>query len=343
MSLIQSITPCEDIQIPLTEVFTRTNPALTFESAGWLRFLTDPINNVGVEQIPQKVSPGDGKIRTVNVRHHIRLNEEEAETGFEIDCNPTETIGDTITSYDLDEDTDGNKVSRQVSLSDIRRNCTSSADWLANMILMMVNVMDRKIAQKMADQIPNVVGKFADDGYLKITQTQDSSGNNLQTLIEDVMFETMNSGYPGQVAMFGWGETFKYMQRLKAGCCVQTGIDLRDFMAQNPLSFMGDYRVENALGTSRFMTTTPGAVQVLQFVEYVGDKVSNDDSFEARTIRSPETGIVYDFFMERKCGDQYVMTVRNATKLVGMPTDMFGTNDRLQGVTFVNEFAIVNP
>lgn len=348
MSLISSIVPCEDIQAELSDFFTRTNNATLIETFGWLQFLTDPINTDGINQV---IAPGGGKLRTLNLTYRNRIPEEEVSGNFDFTCAPTNQIGDTVASFEIDPDLDGNSYPASIPLNTLRANCKDNADWLMETLMIMINVLDRRNAQKMADQIPDIIGAFVDTtdvtNDIKDVETVDASGNNVQNLIEEVTYNSENNAYPGGTWVFGWGELRKYFTRVAAGCCIQTGVDLREFGAQNPLAFRGDFRVQEALGTDNFLAITPGAAQILQYVEFEGEaNTSGDDSFEQTTIISPATGLKYDLLMTKDCttsGVSININLRNATKLVGMPSDMFCAGDRLEGVTFANQYQIVNP
>lgn len=347
MSLLSSLVPCEDLQADLSDFFTRTDNAQIIETFGWLQFLTDPINTDGLSQ---EVAPGEGKLRNINLIYKNRLPETEVSSNFNMVCSPTKEVGDTSTQYSIDPDADGNSIARVIPLATLREKCKNNSDWFMEVMMLMVNALDRANAQKMADQIPNITGAFVDQenvtNEVKEVQTIDASGNNTQNALEEIVYNSENNAYPGSTFVFGWGELKKYFTRVAAGCCIQTGVDLRDFASQNPMGFRGDYRIPGALGTDHFITVAPGAAQVLQYVEFEGSNTTSDESFEQTTIVSPSTGLKYDLLMTKSCvetGVSVSINLRNATKLVALPDDMFCADDRLSGVNFINEYQIVNP
>ncbi len=349
MSLITSIVPCEDVQIELNTVFQKRRFSTFLETPAFLNFLQSPLNTDGV--LKENVAPGGGKLRTVNVRYEQRLTPDLINSNFDIVCNPTQQQGDTITTYSLDPDTDGNSYSFTIPLSTLRDNCMENGDWLFLQLLRAMNGMSQTIAQKMADQSLNAIGVFVDEADVindvKTVTTVDGSGNNVQDLIEEVTYNSENNGFVGGTWVFGWTELKKYFMRVAAGCCLQTGIDISTFGMQNPLVFAGDFRVELAMGLNNFLATSPGALQVLDYVEFEGQtNMSNDDSHEQRTIVDPQTGLRYDLLMQKVCANNGIsihVSLRNATQLVSYPTDLFDPKDRMSGSTMVNQYEIINP
>lgn len=353
MAILTTIAKCPDLQSDLYNHFVNTNTSAYIETPGFLRFLTSETNRNGVEQIGDFVSPGNGKTRTVQLRYEQRLPESFVTGGtFDLNCAPTQIVGDTTTTYEIDPVADGEVASLTIPYNDLIENCKDNGEWFLSRLSQLINAMDRKIAQKMSDQAALLTGAFVDDSNLnvndfKIVSTKDSSGNNLQNLLEEVIYNSENNGFPGPVVAFGWGELKKYMTRVAASCCANSGTDLNTFMAQNPFSFVGDYRIESASAftPNNFLVTTPGALQIIRYNQFEGANMVEDDSFTTTTINSPATGLPYDLFISKTCtngGISINVNLRTAVKLVSMPTNMFDEGDRMEGVNFANGYEIVN-
>jgi hypothetical protein len=352
MSILSTIVKCPDIQSDLYDHFVNTNTSAYLETPGFLRFLTSETNRNGVVQVGDVVSPGGGKTRTVQLRYEQRLPETFVTGGTsDLACAPTQELGDTIASYEIDPVADGEVASITIPYNSIIENCKENGEWFLSKLSQLINVMDRKVAQKMSDQAALLTGSFVDTenvtANVKTVSTQDSSGNNLQNLLEEVVYNSENNGYPGSTVAFGWGELKKYFTRVAASCCATSGTDLNTFMAQNPFTFVGDYRIEqaSAFDKNHFLVTTPGALQIIRYNQFEGANMVEDDSFTTTTINSPATGLPYDLFISKTCtngGISINVNLRTAIKLVNMPDDMFGTGDRMEGVNFVNEYEIVN-
>lgn len=348
MSILSGVVGCPNIQTDLNNVFIGISPNQVVEPANFLRFITDPVNTGGMEQISREVSPGNGQKRTVEVRYESRLSEDTVNEDFDLACNSSNNFGDTVTQYEIDENADGLSIDFNVTLKDLREKCKTNSEWYQSRLLMAVNAIERKLMTKTVSQAVSLTGKFTDGSTVKDTQTQDSSGNNLQSLIEDVTFEAEDLAYPGVPYVFGYGETTKYMRRVAAGCCMQQGIDLNTYAQQNNMVYGSDYRIEGQFGEDQFIMVAPGALQLITYRQFQGDdpNTNEDDSFAQGEIVSPNTGIPMDLFVNKDCSNGGVSihtTVRVASKLVGMPSDMFVTGDRMEGNTFVHQFNINNP
>lgn len=349
MSVLSGIVNCPEIQTNLDEHFTGMNPATVLEIPNYLNFLVSDMNRAGFVQVQDMVTPGDGKIRNVEVLYDCRLDETQVDETFDITCDGDRELGNTQKTYSIDPAVDGLKYFFSLDYATIRENCQENGAWFLSRLMKAINVMDRRVASKVADDTVLHIGSFVDTtdvvADVKTVQTVDASGNNTQNLIEEVAYNSENNAFNSVPWIFGWGETKKYFARVAAGCCLQTGLDLAAFSSQNDMVFSGDYRIEDAFGTNNFLVTQVGALQLITYNEFQGWKQTNDESFETVEIVSPFTGIAYDMFMSKVCTGGKIkvnVTLRVAVKVISMPSDMFCAGDRLEGVNFVNQYVINN-
>lgn len=346
MSILSSFIDCPNLQVEVNEAFpVCVNPEFT----PFLNFLTSGENTEGVLQ--KSISPGEGKLRTVEVRYQPRITEEQVtETISDHNCTATTKRGDTITVYDLDE-TDGVLVEELIDLSDLRRKCQSNNDWLMRRISDMLDVYARKLATKMVSQATLLTGQFADGDNdvvndVKTVATRKANGDIDKDLLTEVEFSAINASFCGGLFGFGYSEFTKYFRELNAGCCSNQGLDMGALARQFGISVASDRRIvdpANGFGTDNFILVQAGALQMLTWVEY-DDPVSmiDDDQLKQTTIIHPTLGTPVDFLMRHDCGKVHLI-VKSAAKLVGLPTDLYCAGDIWEGVTGVLQFNIVNP
>jgi hypothetical protein len=95
--------------------------------------------------------------------------------------------------------------------------------------------------------------------------------------------------------------------------------------------------------TSLVFAMAPGSIQLITFNLYEGQaNTISQGSLIKGIITDPFSGLKFDYVINNKCGDEVVIALRVYAEFVGMPTDVFSGNDVLEGVTFVNEFKVVN-
>lgn len=346
MSILSSFIECPNLQVEINAAFpVCVNP----EPTPFLNFLVSSENTEGVLQ--KSISPGEGKLRTVEVRYSQRITEDQiTETISDHNCTATTKRGDTITVYDLDE-TDGVLVEELIDFQDLWRKCQSSNTWLLNRIAAMLDVYQRKLATKMVSQATLLTGQFADGDNdvvadVKTVQTRKANGDIDKDLLTEVEFSAINAGFCGPLFGFGYGEFTKFFRELNAGCCSNQGLDMGALARQFGISVASDRRivsVADGFGTDNFILVQSGALQMLTWVEYSDPAARiDDDQFKQMTIIHPTLGTPVDFLMKHDCGKVHLI-IKSAAKLVGLPTDWYAAGDIFEGVTGVLQFDIVNP
>jgi len=155
----------------------------------------------------------------------------------------------------------------------------------------------------------------------------------------------MNNAYPTAPFIFGFGEILKYTKKVAAGCCAAEGVDYGSYAANNEYVMVADKKIWTALGANdEFLMLAPGAVQMLQWLEFEGANginVINDEAYKQTVITDPKSGFRFDFQLKNDCG---VISVnfKLAHKLVGLPADLYSTGDVFAGEKWVHNFAISN-
>lgn len=347
MSQLSTYVNCPEIQTAYDRMFMECDPQLTLEPLVLTDFLQSPENTNNV--LSMRVAPGNGKIREVDMLYSPRLPESEVLVGEGRElCESPNTIGETTARYTL-EDTDYYLTSVQINPRELTRRCEDNAIFFARKINQLINQLARKRETAMFSQLALLNGNFA----AGIPGTIVSKTKNVSTLGADDKFSTdmftaigtdaRYNSYCSNPIVIGGYAPGQYFREVKAGCCAADGRNVFTLAEQYGMSFLESYRADNAFGASGFMVVDKGAVQMLQYSAYEGELNYLDlGTLQQMSFVDPNTGIKYDIKINIDCNGIFNVFVSSWAKLVGLPNDMYYSDDRLSGVTFVNKYQIVN-
>lgn len=348
MSISRILSECPTLQYPLGELFIEVGQR---EQLPFAEFVNSPENS---SMIKMEVSPGNGKLRTVQARWIQRLPETEVTEGVDIlSCTATEVYGDSTQTYTL-ETTDTYGWNQLISADDIARHCQENSRYILESIMRGMDAVDRKVASAMATQTAAALGSWGTevDAYYTVAAdflqlaTRQTGGQALNEFtMADVLQATRMANYPGAPIVFGGAEMQRYANAIQAGCCTQYGIDLLEISRQNGFGFAYDQRLATALGGQLFnLVTTPGAIQWLSFNLAnwnAGLGVATGSNY-AKTLLFTPAGTPVDLTMKDDCGNLSINIVATG-KIVTLPTDIYEASDKYAGVNYVNGLQIVNP
>jgi len=154
MSISRILSECPNIQRPLGELFIEVGQR---EQLPFLEYLNSPENT---RLIRLEVSPGRGKLRTVEARWIQRLPETEVEEGADIlTCSSSNSYGDSTETYTL-ETTDTYTASQLVTADGIARHCQDNSRYIVESIMRLMDVVDRKVASAAATQAVSAIGNW---------------------------------------------------------------------------------------------------------------------------------------------------------------------------------------
>ena len=336
------------MQMSLSELFIEVGQR---EQLPFLEFLLSPENT---KLIRTEVSPGGGKLKTVQARWIQRLPETEVEADGDIlACTSTNTYGDSTTTYTVDV-TDTYQASQLINAADIARHCQDNSRYVLESVMRLMDVLDRKVASVAAVQAVADIGNWGTEveGYYTVTgdcleiATRQSGGQALNEFaLADILQATRMANYPGAPVVFGGAEMQRYANAVQAGCCTQFGIDLLAISQQNGFGFAYDSRVAAAQGSQlKNLVTTAGAIQWLSFnlADWNTGITPVAGSNYSKTLVFTPAGLPVDLTMKDDCGNlSIVMTTTG--KIVTLPTDIYESSDKYAGVNYVNCVEIVNP
>jgi hypothetical protein len=349
MSISRILSECPYIQQPLGELFIEVGQR---EQLPFLEFLNSPQNQ---SAIVQSVSPGGGKLRTVEARWIQRLPETEVEAGADIKaCSATNEYGDSTTTYTL-ETTDTFQASALVDAEAIARHCQDNSRYILESVMRLMDVLDRKVSSATATQAVALTGKWGTEvsGFYTVNgsdqlviATRQTGGQALNEFaLADILQATKMANYPGAPIVFGGAEMQRYANAVQAGCCTQYGIDLAAISAQNGFGFSYDARLATALGSQlENLVTTPGAIQLLSYnlAQWNQGVTFSLGTGYSRVIVTTPAGLSADLTMKDDCGNLSIVLTFTG-KVVALPSNIYESGDKYSGVNYVNQVLITNP
>lgn len=347
--LLSPLINCPDLQDELNGYYTSCDPTKTREMAPLVQFLKSPVNTNGLLQ--SRIAGGNGKKRAIELTYTPRIRETEVgDNATGVNCTNSNESG--MLSHTCEIDLNNNVYVQERfdprKLADI---CKDNSTFVAERISAMIDGLIRKLETRVTTDIAAFVGAFAAGesevvANEKTVRTKFAAGTPDTNMLEEVTFAAMNAGYCTSPYVFGYGEAYKYMKRMNAGCCADSGLNLAEMLQQNGMVFMPSYRVEDVFGTNHFISMAAGAAQLVTFNEFEGADPLNTvrgGDHERYVIVDPITGVPIDLLINRPCDGYLNIFMRVIYEMCALPSDVYSIGDRLYGVTQINEFKIVNP
>lgn len=350
---------CPNLQASINEMWM--TPGMfpgADERMPFSEFINSPANR---RAISYAITPGRGKVRTVELTYQQRhLEDVVRENQANPNCEATEKYGENISTYTLDTDVNL-QVGQQIDITDYEGSCTDNTVLFSRQVALLIDVLDRRVATQQADQSAALTGGWgaslatgdnpgevnAQNQFVVSTALATSGAPNWKTwnMLRNALDD---SGFPGDVALFGGQTMREYWQYLQAGCCADYGLDLGELMGQYGYAYAYDKRVKDALGSANeFMIVAPGAIQPISFSRAEGKAAmggiwdSSSNYFYA-TVRSPRLGLVYDLSAKDPCGT-LSLNLTYTGKMIGLPNDLFAVGDEYEGVTYAAQGLVTNP
>lgn len=342
---------CPQIQEDLNTQFGQFDPLGGKDVQGFTDFVVSPTNTDGMLQ--SKVAAGGGKVRSVELVYTQPLLESVVSTSPAKKCTSTNAAGQSSHTYEIDI-TAGVQYDETFDLLKMAYMCKENSLWIAQQIQRMMDVLSKKIGTINATQLAllngayatgDTVGTIAND--TKTIRTRKTIAGDTQfdiSGLEEISFSAVNNGYASTPFLFGFGEIYKYMQKLAVGCCANEGINYGDYANAHNIIFVPDKKVNAALGGNGFMMIQPGAVQMLSWLEFEGANGINmidTDIYKQTVIVNPKNGLRFDMQWTNSCGNINI-NLKLAHKLVALPSDLYSVGDPYHNVNWIHQFDIVN-
>lgn len=353
MSSLNTFIDCPDFQNNINGYFGQ-NPQMVMEPIVLTPFLNSELNQVpGLEfTIGQRVSPGMGKIRTVQLTYTPRFLESDVSVGVGRDeCVSTNKVGETSALYTI-EDGDYIQDDILVDYFDLIRRCESNEDYMMRTVQMLIDNVTRKRETMLYADLATMYGAFSvgePDVTLNVKsiETKYVNGTFNPDGMAQIVTATRYAAYWTGPVIFGGREMGLYFAKVNAGCCAIDGVNVDLLHAQYGYVFLESYRADDAFGLENFVSVAPGAVQLIEYSEFDGTTQNlnfiDTPQLKRMPIIDPRTGSKYDFKMVMDCNGAVSIFVRSYFKLVALPSDAFYPGDRLYGVNWINMYEINNP
>lgn len=335
---------CLTVQQDLSDIAGQNYGALKREQFGFLDSVVDPINKSGFEQIRTDV--GDGKNRNVIVRYMQPgdLAETSATPGDA--CAPGITVNEIralvpVTRY-------RRSPVMSFTTEQLKTLCDAPSEYRAKVIMSRMNALLRAINRDLLALYLAGHGEFMDGTatYKTVNILNADAGGRVSADPDGVHFmleEFRLMGAFDTMLVAGAGNLSRYADLLKLPCCNQWGEDLSRVNEMGQMKWFWDRDVDNIIGTPpadvNYMTAfQPGAVQLLEHMENVGDFAQAVDGYYAHTtIMDPFTNMLFDFeLIYDPCDKVWNMFFFKKYDLWFLPDnqykatdDRFGTNNTL--------------
>lgn len=352
--LTTALQNCENIQDELNRYFPTCAAATFKEPMPFAEYITSPVNRAGLSQ---QIAPGQGKVRTINLRYRKRFLESGVLSNQAKTCVATDQVGDCLKEYGIDTT---QNIQRGILIPEgfLNESCRNNADFFMETLMMLIDQLERKAASNLSTTAATAYGNYATDAAgvngtddlvvktLVDATTKDEPWPNTMQKINTALMQT---GYCGPHAIFSGTLLYEYYRTLLSGCCTSTGVDLRKQFDLYGTAVMYDRRIQTAMSAGNQFSgliVMQGALQLVEWVQ--NDWKDNLDSifkqganYYSTVIVSPRLGLKMDLRIADNCGDlSMILTATN--KLVAMPPDMFPTADIYEGVNFVNKLLVTN-
>lgn len=356
--VLGSLIDAEALQSELNTQFVNFDPTQTQDAIGVLMFIKSPSNTGNV--IQQQIDTGDGHLRTVRLTYDARLDEDDVTATSIQSCAGGSEMGNCSHDYTLDPAA-GVSYAWTMTLSRLITTMKNNPTWIAKQFQKVMDALDRRIDKLVITDIASNFGNFATTSYDFATGAASSwagttnfaqvrtkkggykSGDWNPRFITQVKSEFQKLNYNGAPVVFGDNELDAFFTEYQASCCSDSGETLSEVLRLKPIAYMRDEYVEGIIGANEFIGIAPGAIQLLEFLQFRGaGNVFSSDIYSQGTIMNPRSGNEYDFLMKFDCG-VWTFQIKKAFDVAYLPTNIADTGDKLSGVNWVNNFKIVNP
>lgn len=355
MSYLSTLIPdCPNLQDSLYNVFVSCAEKGMFNER--LPFLTFLSSEPNASLLQQRILPGNGKIRTIELIYDQRLDVNSAKLNVDNPtCEATGKKGQCVTTCTIDEDQNFS-FDCVIEARELRRNCEDNPSYVQREILRLLEVADRKASIDIAAKAALLNGKWAKDVLNQdettapadnlLVSTKDASGGLSPFTFQAIETAKMQTMYCDQTAIFGGIKLFNYAKSTDfAGCCSQFGSDLKAAWDQFGIATLYDRHLAEALGGNEHnLITQPGALQLLRYTQagwtngMPGEYHSHN--YHHQTIVSPKTGLPYDLILKEDCGKLNIILI-GTFDLKSAPSDLAPVGDNFEGVNYVNRIEVI--
>lgn len=341
------------VQARLDLLYENLNPT---EPTPLTAFLSSDINMRGMKLVQQGTSPGNGKLRKVQLIYTPRVLESAVSSTLTTDCSSANESAQSSAEYEIDP-TQGVQWSESFNIVDLAKSLQENQDYVNSRILAGIDALRRTMETDLTSALALQVGLFAKSDktadtsrtFKQVKTLYASDGKFNENALTEIYYSTRQANFIDKPYIFGTETIEKYFQALKAPASTQWGLNLEKYVESQYL-FMPSYRIGDAFNLNnkeRFVALDSNNFFILQYNRFEGmeglNKATAGNALVQDTIVDPMTGIVYNYkWVYAPCGEKVSVFVSTAFQLASVPDDMYATSDRLNGVKGSLVFEIDN-
>lgn len=309
---------CRALQQKLIDYYgANTAEMKTMGSSALIRYLLSPQNTRGFRQIADGITTTvPGKKRAVAFQLDnpfcfdvCAIADVTCETERTALDNPTQEV-----VFDFDGpafrvcDDEGNPLRLEFTRDQLSKYCTETdTSYITRQIARFNKRFIEALDKRMGEILETMVGTNADGANVSSLPFFVNTTMGLQTINPEA-FWFLNQLYSdiggeGQYALVGGKVLNKIITYQKWANLADVGLDLGAIEDINPFSYY-DRFLDATLGINNFFQLSPGAVQLVPFVENIGENNREvTDLYTHSTFVDPFTGleIDYEWYFEPKC------------------------------------------
>lgn len=311
---------CRALQERLIDYYgANTAEMKTMGSNALVRWLLSPQNTRGFRQIADGITAGQtvpGKKRAVAFALDNPFCFDVCAIA-NVDCNTVRTKLDNPTQeivFDFDGpafrvcNDEGDPLRLEFDHASLQKYCTTTdTEYITRQIARFNSQFIRAFDKRIGELLETMVGQNADGQSITSIPFFINLTTGMQTLNPEAWWfldQTYRDiGGEGQYGLVGGKVLNKIMTYQKWANLSDAGIDLGALTDLNPYSFYDRY-LDTTLGINSFFQLSPGAVQLVTFIENIGENNRRvTDLYTHSTVIDPATGLELDFewYYEPKC------------------------------------------
>jgi hypothetical protein len=294
-----------------------------------------------------KLLTGASKVRQVEIQYDQPFLESEIEENL-TGCTATGTECDYVETYTFDPTVNLGKT-LTISPSDLIYTAEENCAFIARKVQKIMNLIKENVSINLAAAAAAQFGKWSVDtdtiagvnvngaGILEVNTTL-NNGTNARiknvALFEQIQTALMMSRING-ASIFGGNELASYLrQAVAAGADDSLGLNLLAMIQRYGMAAVYDRHLTAALTAvnATNLAVGLGSIVPVGFSLYEAEcNKLNDSSDIANTIYDPETGMKFDYRMQRVCDDWHIV-IKAAYQFYTAPNYLYKVGSNFEGV-----------
>lgn len=331
---------CQDIQTRLDNIVRNMSPSQLRTNAGFIAALTDTRNTATFEQVP--IAARNGKNYAVEINYSRRALESEV-----VESAPSDLCGTSPESTFIPETVVASQhvtLKRSVNIGTGRDICIEeNVERMARTIREMFDALMQVMDKKLITIASTLNGEYIDGTTTKNFDILGNKGGEKYALAQGAIdlgteFAQMIMGDPIPFVL-GSQNLYNYAKYQRIACCNDVGLQVGELSGD--LIPAVDWNTSTILGANGFLAWLPGAIQLLEVPQNVGQFAWDWDSAMhagslSGVLTDPITGVLFDLDITwDACDKIHHITVSKKYDIWGYPLDAFGAGDRMDGKNFI--------